>query len=100
MYSAPVAVVAMSFRNTAPSVARLTLSSGAPVFALKARTASMSATHSVSPSSARPLGALSVTPFLPPSMNLRFSTAPSGRRRLMKPLLSLAVGLPLMFETK
>src|SRR5207249_11805981 len=42
-------------------------------------TTSMSATHSVSPSRARPFGALRVTPLRPPSMNLRFSTAPSGR---------------------
>jgi len=90
----------MSFRNAAPSVARLTLSREAPVLASNARTTSMSATHSVSPSSASPFGAWSVTPLWPPSMNLRFSTAPSGRTRLMKPLLSFAVGLPLMFETK
>jgi len=33
-------------------------------------------------------------------MNLRTSIAPSGRRRLMKPLLSFVNGLPLMFDTK
>ncbi len=60
----------------------------------------MSVTHSVSPVTARPFGALSVTPARPPSMNLRFSIAPSGRTRLMKPLLSFAVGLPLMLDTK
>ena len=76
------------------------MSRGTPDFASKARTTSMSATHNVSPRSAIPFGALSVTPLCPPSTNLRFSTAPSGRTRLMKPLLSLAVGPPLMFETK
>ena len=90
----------MSFKNTAPSLLRLTVSIAAPVFASNARTTSMSATHSVSPSRARPFGALRVTPLRPPSMNLRFSTAPSGRTRLMKPLLSFAIGLPLMLETK
>ena len=100
MYSAPVGATATSLRNTAPSLLRLTLSTRAPVFALNARTTSMSATHSVSPFSAMPFGAWRVTPVRPPSMNLRFSTAPSGRTRLMKPLLSFAVGLPLVFETK
>jgi len=85
-------------RKTALS--SLTLSMTAPVRALKARATSMSATHSVSPSTAMPLGAFSVAPARPPSMNLRFSIAPSGRTRLMNPLLSLAVGEPLMFETK
>src|SRR2546427_3390060 len=75
----------MSFRNTAPRPARLTLSRGAPVFASNERTMSMSATHNVSPRMASPFGALSVTPPWPPSMNLRFSTAPSGRTRLMNP---------------
>src|SRR5256886_2767757 len=37
----------MSFRNTAPRPARLTLSRGAPVFASNERTISMSATHNV-----------------------------------------------------
>ena len=90
----------MSFKKTAPAVSSLTLSSGAPVRALNARILSMSVTHSVSPVTARPFGALSVTPARPPSMNLRFSIAPSGRTRLMKPLLSFAVGLPLMLDTK
>ncbi len=89
-----------SFRNTAPALSSLKLSSGAPVRALKARTASISTTHSVSPATARPFGPFSVTPARPPSMNLRFSIAPSGRTRLMNPLLSFAVGDPLMFETK
>src|SRR2546428_313595 len=57
----------MSFRNTAPRLARLTLSIVAPVLALKARTASMSATHSVSAHSASPFGAFKVTPLLPPA---------------------------------
>ena len=99
-YTAPVGATAMSFRNTAPSVARLMLSSGTPVFASNARSTSISATHRVSPARASPLGALSVTPLCAPSMNLRFSTTPSGRTRLMKPLLSLASGPPLMLETK
>jgi hypothetical protein len=64
------------------------------VRALKARTASMSVTHSVSPTSAMPLGAFR------PVMNALSITIPAGPTRLMKPFPSFAVGAPLMFETK
>ena len=76
------------------------MATGAPVRLSKARTASMSATQSVSAMMAIPLGAWSVTPPRPPAMNLRESIVRSGRTRLMKPLSSLAAGSPLMLETK
>jgi len=59
----------------------------------------MSATQSVSPMSASPFGALSVTPPRPPAMSSSESIVPSGFIREMKPLSSFANGLPLMFET-
>ena len=89
----------MSLRKSAWNDERSTVATGAPVRTLNARTASMSATHSVSPMSASPLGALSVTPSRPPAMNCSESIVPSGFIREMKPLPSFAVGLPLMFET-
>ena len=73
---------------------------GAPVRALNARTASMSATHSVSPTRASPLGAFSLAPFTPPAMKgVESMAAPSAVRRTMKPLPSFCDGLPLMFDT-
>ncbi len=59
------------------------LATRAPDFRLNPRTASMSATHRVSPTIAIPFGALSVTLFLPPATNLSESTAPSALSRLM-----------------
>ena len=47
-----------------------------------------------------PFGASSFVLSLPPSMNLRFVTFPSGESALMKPLLSASSGLPWMFETR
>ena len=89
----------MSLRKSAFNDERSTLATTAPVFTLNPRTTSMSATHSVSPMSASPLGALSVTPFRPPAMSCSESIVPSGFMREMKPLLSLPSGVPLMFET-
>src|SRR5438309_6484412 len=49
-------------------------------------------THTVSATIAVPLGAWSTTPALPPETNSSDSIEPSGRTRLMKPLLSLTEG--------
>ena len=54
-----------------------------PVRLLKPRTASASATHSVSPTMYIPRGACSTTLFVPPAMNRMFSICPSGFIRLM-----------------
>jgi len=64
------------------------------------RTASMSATNSVSPLAAIPFGACRVTPFMPAAIQCAFSMRPSGRTREMKPLLSFSSGLPLMLDTR
>src|SRR5262252_4700336 len=92
--------MAGSFRKTAPAGRRSMVAIGRPVRALKARAASMSVTHSVSPFAVRPFGALSVTPFFPPSMNFNVRVPLSGTTTLMNPLLSLTPGLPLMLEMK
>src|SRR5262245_41081695 len=76
------------------------LATDAPVFRLKPRTASMSATQSVSPTMAMPFGAFRVTLPRPPATNLSESTEPSALIRLMKPLLSLALGSPFTLETE
>ena len=80
----------MSLRKSAPSGARSTLASGAPVRRSNPRTASRSVTQSVSPAIAMPLGACSVTRPAPPAMNRRFSTRRSVATRLMNPLSSFA----------
>ena len=69
----------MSLRNRAPFTS--TEASDAPLRRSKPRTASISATQSVSPTSAIPLGPFKVTPFLPPAMNSSESTDPSALRR-------------------
>ncbi len=89
----------MSLRKSAWKGAKSTVATAAPVRTLKPRTTSMSVAQSVSPISASPFGALSVTPSRPPAISSRESIFPSGFIREMKPLLSLASGLPLMFET-
>jgi uncharacterized protein (AIM24 family) len=76
------------------------LAIGAPVRLLNARTASMSATQSVSPTIAIPFGALSVTPFFPPSASIVTAAVLPASTRAMNPLPSFCDGLPLMFETK
>src|SRR5262245_550097 len=86
-----------SLRNFAPRTGML--ATGAPVFRLNPRTASMSATQRVSPTMAMPLGAFRVTFPRPPATNLSESTDPSALIRLMKPLLSLVLGSPFTFDT-
>ena len=71
------------------------MATGAAVRMLKARTASRSATQSVSPMSAEPRGSFSVTPLRPPAMNISESMEPSPLSRLMNPCAE-----PLTFETK
>ncbi len=71
-----------------------------PVFLSKILTTLRSATNSESPAIAMPLGALSLTSFLAPSMNASSVTLPSGSILEMKPLSSASVGLPLMLLTR
>ena len=73
---APSGPTATSLRNLAPRT--LIVATGAPVRRLKPRTASMSATQSVSPTIAIPLGALSTAPPRPPAMNFTESGLPSA----------------------
>ena len=82
-YTVPVASAATSLRKPRSSPEKSTFTSLSPVRRLKPRTASASATHSVSPTMYIPRGACSTTRFVPPAMNFRFSIWPSGFIRLM-----------------
>jgi hypothetical protein len=82
-YTAPSGPAATSFRKPGSAAEKSTPASGAPVRRSKPRTASASATHSVSPTMVMPRGACSVTPPAPPATKRGRSTVPSGRMRLM-----------------
>jgi len=93
-------VATTSLRKVAPSAPASREATEAPVFTSKPRTASMSATQRTPSAMAIPLGAWRTTPRLPPWMKgVESARVPSALRRSMKPLPSLADGLPLMFET-
>jgi hypothetical protein len=85
-------------RNAAPSTGQSP--SGAPDLRSNIRTASISATNKVSWRRAMPLGAFSVVCSAAPSIHLRVVIVPLGLNRLMNPLSSRSVGLPLMLETR
>ena len=96
---APSPPTTTSLRNVAFWAARLTLLISAPVRRLNSRNASMSATNNVSPFTAIPLGALSVTPFFPASASIVTTLVLSARTRAMNPLLSFWEGFPLTLLT-